>query len=173
MSQIHQMDQVGHIDQMNQIERMNQIDQMKQMDRMREGTMNRTMVERLMAWMMIEVVRGIFGEAGGLKAGRCTRARMCPTILLVARLTVSNTGITMMESFAMEVWDKHVCQSIDPKQKNWGPGQRTVHALDQEVVQQVPVYNKEKFDPMNQMDRMREGTVNRTMVERLMAWMMI
>ena len=45
--------------------------------------------------------------------------------------------------------DKHVCQSIDPKQPNWGPGQRTVHALDQEVVQHVPVYNKENSEARN------------------------
>ena len=37
--------------------------------------------------------------------------------------------------------DKHICQSIDPKQPNWGPGQGTVHALDQEVVQLYKLFD--------------------------------
>ena len=70
----------------------------------------------------------------------------CHTLVPVARLTISNTGIMMMESFAMEVWTSMSVRVLIPNSQTGVREQGIVHALDHEVVQQVPVYNKENSE---------------------------
>ena len=48
------------------MDQMDQLDQMDQMDQMKEGTMNRTMVEKLITWMMIAIMKKSLGEAKSL-----------------------------------------------------------------------------------------------------------